>query len=119
MPRASPELVELAFSEAASALRFGFVPRFSVVLPGGIPVQALGLVRSFGSPAGTLLFCIGMEPSQDQLRAIKAARYSYSALSAESYSSYVEQHFVDTLNDWGYFGAPSGRPKWYSGEVWC
>jgi hypothetical protein len=119
MERASSDSVVLAFTEASSALGFTFVPHFSAVLRGGTTVQALGLVREFGSPAGALLFCIGKEPSATQLRAIEAAGYFYSSLNAESYGSYAERAFIDTLNDWGYFGSPSGKPTWYTGQPWC
>jgi hypothetical protein len=33
----------------------------------------------------------------------------------ESYESYDQALFVDTLNDWGWFGAPETEPHWYSG----
>jgi hypothetical protein len=34
----------------------------------------------------------------------------------ESYEAFNQTHFMDTLNDWGYFG-PSGLvPTWYSGK---
>jgi hypothetical protein len=116
MDRTSPDSVVLSFSEAASVLGFAFVPHFSASLPDGTAVPALGLVRDFGSSSGTLLFCVGSEPSSDQLRAVRDVGYFYSLLNAESYDRYAERHFVDTLNDWGYFGARSDTPQWYTGR---
>jgi hypothetical protein len=118
MDLSSPESLVVAFGEAASILGFAFVPKFSVSFASGTTVQALGLVRDFGSPSGTLLFSIGSEPAPDNLKAIRDAGYYYSVLNAESYGRYVERDFVDTLNDWGYYGAPSATPKWYSGKPW-
>ena len=28
------------------------------------------------------------------------------------------ERFIDTLNDWGWFGDKSSRPEWYTGAPW-
>jgi hypothetical protein len=118
MDGTSPESIGRVFVEAASALGFSFVPGFSVGLPDGTTVASVGLVREFGSSAGTLVFCLGATPASDQFRAIHDAGYFCSILAGDSYNSYVEHHFVETLNDWGYFGARTSAPSWYTGKSW-
>ncbi len=59
--------------------------------------------------------------STDNMKAFKTAEefgYYCSAIDPESYSTYDRETFIDTLNDWGYFGEISNTPKWYSGQAW-
>ena len=44
--------------------------------------------------------------------------YYCSALNFEHYKNYDRQYFIDTLNDWGYFGDASKKPHWYTGQSW-
>jgi hypothetical protein len=41
--------------------------------------------------------------------------YYCSALNPLSYANYERDSFIETLNDWGYYGADSKKPKWYTG----
>ena len=73
------------------------------------------LIKRFGSELGTLIF------STDELFHFKTAqKYGYycSALNPENYSVYKKELFVDTLNDWGFFGKSAEQPKWYTGLRW-
>ncbi len=42
----------------------------------------------------------------------------YISVLHASYRTYRRETFVDTLNDWGWYGAPSEVPYWYSGTSW-
>jgi hypothetical protein len=106
-----------AFSQAAVELGFRFEPWFSVDLPGGASIKALGLVRQFGSSIGTLVFSKGSEPAPDQAEVLKQAGYLCSVLWP-TYGEYRPELFMATLDDWQFFGSPSERPSWYTGKPW-
>lgn len=106
-------LIINAFKEAAGQLGFSFEPCFTLTFDDGRVIETLGLVRHFGSKAGAVLFLESSTPSpEDQIR-IKALGYYFSFLYP-SYSQYEPVLFMDTLNDWHYFGPISTRPSWYS-----
>ncbi|HET9782855.1 MAG TPA: hypothetical protein VFR33_13875 [Candidatus Dormibacteraeota bacterium] len=54
----------------------------------------------------------------EQVSAAQAAGLYYSSINPSAYSAFDREHFVGTLNDWGYFGAPDKTPPWYSGLAW-
>ncbi len=39
-----------------------------------------------------------------------------SEVDEEAYSQYNRELFVETLNDWGWFGDSSAIPEWYTGH---
>jgi hypothetical protein len=42
----------------------------------------------------------------------------YASNLFPTYRTYVRQYFIDTLNDWGWFGEPGKEPPWYTGKPW-
>ena len=72
------------------------------------------LVRMFGRPAGTLPIWLGDQRSR---RDAESAGYFVSLLNPEVYCKYDRAQFIETLVDWGWFGAPDEAPKWYNEEV--
>jgi hypothetical protein len=40
-----------------------------------------------------------------------------SLLNDDQYGEFERDHFIDTLNDWGWFGS-GDPPGWYSGAPW-
>ena len=64
------------------------------------------------------MVCITIDMPSGYTSAAKQAGYYYSSLSAEVYSHYDRAEFIDTLNDWQYFGLPEHKPLWYSGIPW-
>ena len=72
------------------------------------------LVKSFGSEKGTLIIT-----TDDMSEFHTAEKYDFycSALSPH-YNKYDKVLYIDTLNDWGYFGLLENKPNWYTGEVW-
>lgn len=73
------------------------------------------LVHDFGRPKGTLV----VVPSDREVlvEAARARGYFPSCLY-ESYEAYERQLFIDTLNDWQWFGNDGERPDWYTGKPW-
>lgn len=72
-------------------------------------------IENFGSKSGTIIFSIN-----DKLdhKLLKEYGYYCAALNPSSYSKYKRDLFIDTLNDWGFFGEPSHIPEWYAGKPW-
>jgi hypothetical protein len=53
-----------------------------------------------------------------QCEAATGLGFLVSRLNALEYSEYDRTNFVDTLNDWGWFGAQDQTPAWYTGQPW-
>jgi hypothetical protein len=73
------------------------------------------LIENFGSENGTVIY------STDNINDMDTPKmfgFYCSSLNPESYSIYNSQLFIDTLNDWGYFGDKSKTPIWYTGKPW-
>ena len=73
----------------------------------------IALVHGFGSPAGTLLVTTA-EESTPLAHAARSAGYFASLLNPDAYRRYDRELFIETLNDWGYFGSEH-PPSWYTG----
>jgi len=73
------------------------------------------LLHHFGGKAGAFVLVMG-EPSES-LQAVLSTVGFVSIVEAR-YSVYERNLFVDTLNDWGYFGPPELKPRWYTGAPW-
>jgi hypothetical protein len=71
-------------------------------------------VPLFGRSAGALPIWIGDErPRHDA----EANGFFISLLNPQVYCRRDRALFVETLVDWGWFGAPHGAPKWYQEVV--
>jgi hypothetical protein len=110
----SSQLV-LAWRNAARDLGFEMTAPALLTLNDGSPLSSLALIHGFGRRIGTLIFPINDAPAKVSM--LNELDYFRSELG-DSYLSYDRQLFVDTLNDWGYYGAPHNRPEWYSGKAW-
>ena len=72
------------------------------------------LILHFGSPKGTIV--TGFETGADFKVELNKGYY-FSQLD-KTYENYDRSLFIDTLNDWGYFGGSENKPKWYSFKPW-
>ena len=82
----------------------------------GEAVSFVALVHHFGASAGTLAGTI--EDDFERLTNLaKQSGHYVSLLNPDSYKRYDRQLFIDTLNEWGWFG-PGAAPTWYTGEPW-
>jgi hypothetical protein len=70
-------------------------------------------VLEFGGPKGTVAG--NQDSGLDDLR--KRLGY-YPSNLYPGYRTYARQLFIDTLNDWGWFGEPGKEPPWYTGQPW-
>ena len=70
-------------------------------------------IVDFGGPNGTVVGVL-----DDKLNDCRSLKGYYGSNLAPSYRNYNRQHFIDTLNDWGWFGPSELRPSWYTGKPW-
>jgi hypothetical protein len=76
--------------------------------------EFIALIKNFGSEQGTLL-CLPEQWDDEGFAGVAEQLGFYcSGIYPESYCRYDRQHFIDTLNDWGWFGDQSKTPKWYT-----
>jgi len=40
------------------------------------------------------------------------------SVACKGYGEYSDKAFIDTLDDWQFFGPDSERPQWYTGKYW-
>jgi len=83
----------------------------------GKPLECLALVPDFGSPHGTLV--VGRHTATAAVRLFaERAGHFLSLIDEDAYSSYERTLFVDTLNDWGWYGESDRQPVWYQPAPW-
>jgi len=71
-------------------------------------------IADFGGPNGTVVASQG-----SRIHDVRERLGYYSPVLFPTYRNYDRQRFIDTLNDWGWFGYPGGEPSWYTAEPWC
>ena len=101
-----------AWQRASEDLGIDIKTNYLVNTEGG-KVKYPVFVRSFGKKKGTIiakyeLFIDFPMP--------KHKDYHFSAVNVETYSKYDREYFIETLEDWGYFGADFNKPIWYRGK---
>jgi hypothetical protein len=106
--------VVAAWQDAARDLGIRFTSPFTAQ-HGGAAISCLGLVHQFGRRIGTIISVLD-EPSSE-------TRYPadddfFPSRLSDSYARYDRQFFIDTLNDWQFFGADAEKPVWYTGKSW-
>lgn len=104
------ELVKRAWLDAAADLGIAVDVAELPSVPGAVAV-----VPGFGAPAGAVVAFVDDAPVGFEGAAKRHGLY-WSKLG-NSYLRYERELFIDTLNDWGWFGDGS-PPDWYTGQPW-
>jgi hypothetical protein len=73
------------------------------------------LVKNFGSNLGTII--IDMDDI-DTAEELFPEKFYWSGINPNSYCEYNRDHFINTLEDWGWFGPVSKKPSWYSDKYY-
>lgn len=107
--------VVAAWKEAAADLGIRFTSPFVIAAADGRCREHLGLVHQFGRRLGTLISVLD-EPSE-RIERPPDEDY-YRSILGSGYGQYKRQLFIDTLDDWQFFGPENERPEWYSGKSW-
>jgi hypothetical protein len=115
MDKSLPPMVE-AWLEASKDLSIEVVHPFDLELHGRT-CHYVALIKNFGAPKGTLILPLYYDFEDSELDTPDG--YYASLLNPSSYGHYNRQKFIETLNDWGYFGEKSACPPWYTGKPWA
>ena len=104
-----------AWLEAAKDLGIRVVAPFSLEITPGEATVYEAHVLDFGGPKGAVVGILEDDPPWKDIR--KTYGYYGSNLGPQ-YRQYKRQLFIDTLNDWRWFGALQEQPSWYTGKPW-
>lgn len=102
-----------AWIDASRELGFQFIHPFAFITKDGRQFTTTGgWLPDFGGPHGTLLLT-RFDPDSMKDNVDDTDFYS-SGLNPEHYEPYRREVYIETLNDWGWFGAGS-PPSWFTG----
>ncbi|MCX6602279.1 MAG: hypothetical protein NTV52_01650 [Acidobacteria bacterium] len=102
-----------AWQQAAADLGITVVAPVSLTTDRGQIESFEAHILDFGGPKGTIAGALESYLNDSPTR----LGYYFSSLFP-SYRVYERQLFIDTLNDWGWFGGEDRAPDWYTGEPW-
>ncbi len=68
-------------------------------------------IADFGGPNGTV---VSSHPASKP--GTRQQQNYYASTLWPVYRIYSRELFIDTLNDWQWFGAPGQQPSWYTGK---
>ena len=101
-----------AWLDAAEDLGIRVVHPYRFVTRSGVSAMTVGVfLPDFGAPEGMLLLCRFDSDRIDELA--EDTDYRQSGLSPHYYEPYSRARYVQTLSDWGWFGAADTPPAWY------
>jgi hypothetical protein len=102
-----------AWRQAAADLGIRVVAPFGVPTESGKTEWFEAHILDFGGHKGTVVAIqdSGLDDVRERLG-------FYTSNLFPTYRTYVRQYFIDTLNDWGWSGAPGKEPLWYTGKPW-
>ena len=116
------ELVSDAWREAAKDLGLRVEAPYELTDKSGKICRFAAYLPDFGSKNGALVLVIKPPDFEhDGLAAACAKEHGiwYSCLNVETCTQYDRQEFIDTLDDWQYFGSAETKPSWYKGTPWA
>lgn len=105
-----------AWIEAKNDLNIKVIHPFVFETKDGLKIESIGVfIPDFGSKNGTLLTC--RFDSDEVMDLADETTFYQSGLNPHSYEPYDRTLYIDTLNDWGWFGSPEELPEWFSGAL--
>jgi hypothetical protein len=107
-----------AWRQAADDLGIRFSSPFSIVTRGGHRMDCIGFVHQYGRRAGTIISVLHQPSSLADLVGKWQDDDHFISVLGTRYGQYDRQHFIDTLDDWQFFGPDTERPSWYTGKCW-
>jgi len=102
---------------AAADLGIQFTSPFAVTISEH-SLDGIGFVHQFGRRVGTIISVLNEPSSLAHLIGKWRNEDYFISVLGSGYRSYDRKRFIDTLNDWQFFGPDSLRPVWYTGEPW-
>jgi hypothetical protein len=106
-----------AWRQAARDLGIQFTAPFTATRNGN-RIECIGFVHHFGRRIGTIISVLKQPSSLAGFVGKWQNEDYYVSVLAPGYANYDRQLFIDTLDDWQFFGQDSERPPWYTGKYW-
>jgi len=106
-----------AWRQAAQDLGIQFTSPFTAAIQGN-RIECIGFVPHFGRRIGTIISVLNQPSSLADLVSKWRNEDYYISVLGPGYGNYDRQSFIDTLDDWQFFGPNSERPAWYTGKCW-
>jgi hypothetical protein len=107
------EAISQAWQEPRNDLGIRVVVPFEVNIEGQKAVVE-AFIPDFGGPNGT----VAVSKATLRHRAALSKMGYFTSILFPPYQSYSRERFIDTLNDWQWFGCVEERPVWYTGKPW-
>jgi hypothetical protein len=107
-----------AWRQAAHDLGIQFTSPLTVTIREGVRVECIGFVHRFGRRLGTIISVLDQPSSLADLIGKWHDEDYYISVLSSGYADYKRQSFIETLNDWQFFGPKSEKPTWYTGKHW-
>jgi len=103
-----------AWRAAARDLQVRFESPYAMEYKGTV-YWCSGWLPDFGGPLGAII--AGLETAEEIFDVADALGYFASGLNPLYYECYDRESFIETLNDWGWFGDPANAPTWFVGFI--
>ncbi len=112
--RTLDEHISGAWLSAATDLGIRVVAPFPVAVSTGESLLYEAHIVDFGGRKGMVVGLPDRDPSGD----IRSRQGFCSSDLSAVYRQYQRGLFIDTLNDWQWFGQKDEAPSWYTGKKW-
>jgi hypothetical protein len=110
------ELMHPAWLQAAAELEIRITAPY--VIPSDLgPAEYVAFLPDFGGDRGMVVSPARQDDRVQRFAAREQGLY-FSRLS-DNYLTFNRDLFIDTLNDWGWYGPEEARPDWYTGQAWA
>jgi hypothetical protein len=109
------EKIVTAWLEASNDLCVAVVAPYRVETSWPMVLLCEAFVPDFGSPMGAVVIS---SRSRGLVRSILRESGRWHSDLGDGYARYNRKLFIETLNDWGWFGQDHLKPEWYTGEPW-
>jgi hypothetical protein len=109
------KLVAEAFLAAGRDLGIDVVAPFDLIVDGR-GYSFLAFLPHFGGPKGMVVAAMTFDSGMEEAAA--KTGYYVSSVNVDAYDKYDREHYIDTLNDWGFYGPGEKRPRWQKPSSW-
>jgi hypothetical protein len=109
------EKIVAAWLEASKDLGVTVIAPYRVETRGLQLLWCEAFVPDFGSPSGAIAIS---SRSRRMVRPVFRKIGRWHSDLGDGYARYRREHFIETLNDWGWFGPEQFKPDWYTGQAW-
>ncbi len=105
--------ISKAWQQAAVDLGIRVVAPFELASEDGSTRWLEAHILDFGGPMGTIV-----ASKSTRLSDLKLHFGYYPSILYPNYQTYARKLFIETLDDWGWYGEFGKEPAWYTGQPW-